>query len=189
METFYTATEMKDLGLKEYGDDVRISRKSSIYNPDKVSIGDNVRIDDFTVLSGLVTLGSYIHIAAYTAVYGQNGVVMDDFSGLSARVLVYSTSDDYSGEWMTNPTVPAEYKREVAGAVRLGRHSIVGAGSIVMPGVQIGEGAAVGAMSLVTKNLDPWTIYWGIPCKAGKPRNMNALELEVKLKAALNGSE
>ena len=187
METFYTAEEMKDIGLKEYGSNVRISRRSSIYSPEKVSIGDNVRIDDFTILSGSVTLGSYIHIAAYSAVYGQSGVVMEDFSGLSARVLVYSTSDDYSGEWMTNPTVPREHNRQIDGTVRIGRHAIVGAGAIVMPGVQIGEGAAVGAMSLVTKDLDPWTIYWGIPCKAGKPRSKNILNLERKLMESLSG--
>ena len=185
METFYTPAELKDLGLREYGRNVRISRNSSIYNPKYVSIGDNVRVDDFAILSGHITLGSYIHIAAYSAIYGQSGVVMEDFSGLSARVLIYSISDDYSGEWMTNPTVPLEYKRENEGAVRLGRHSIIGAGSIVMPGVQIGEGAAVGAMSLVTKDLDPWTIYWGIPCKAGKPRSKRILELEHELKTAL----
>ncbi|UCE91988.1 MAG: acyltransferase [Methanobacteriota archaeon] len=187
METFYSAEEMKDIGLKEYGRNVRISRRSSIYSPEKVSIGDHVRIDDFAILSGSVSLGSYIHIAAYSAVYGQSGVLMEDFSGLSARVLVYSISDDYSGEWMTNPTVPTEYKRAVEGPVQIGRHAIVGAGSVVMPGVHIGEGAAVGAMSLVTKDLDPWTIYWGIPCKMSKPRSRNIIELERKLMECLSG--
>jgi galactoside O-acetyltransferase len=186
VETFYADSEMEDLGLKEYGSNVRISRKSSIYDPDKVSIGHDVRIDDFTILSGQVKLGSFVHIAAYTAIYGQCGVVMEDFSGLSARVLVYTVSDDFSGEGMTNPMVPMDYKRMVEGPVRLGRHSIVGAGSIIMPGVQIGEGAAVGAMSLVRENLDPWIIYCGIPCRAVKARRKGILELEKKLLTSLS---
>lgn len=78
--SFYSISELKLLGLKRLGQNVYISRKSSIYSPENISIGDNVRIDDFCILSGNITLGNYIHIAAYTALYGGE-------EGLSWRIL------------------------------------------------------------------------------------------------------
>ena len=64
MDSFYSPEELKALGLKEYGEDVRISRKCSIYGAGKISLGSHVRIDDFCLLSGKISLGSYVHIAA-----------------------------------------------------------------------------------------------------------------------------
>ncbi|TGS72469.1 acyltransferase, partial [Mesorhizobium sp. M8A.F.Ca.ET.181.01.1.1] len=94
---------------------------------------------------------------------GGGGIQMEDFSGLSQGVRVYSTSDDYSGAALTNPTVPREYLNMKIAPVRLGRHVIVGSGSVILPGCVLGEGVSVGAMSLVTKNLEPWGVYFGSP--------------------------
>lgn len=66
MTSFYTEKELPSLGLKKYGRNVKISRHASIYGAQNISIGDNVRIDDFCILSGHIELGSYIHIAAYS---------------------------------------------------------------------------------------------------------------------------
>jgi len=43
----------------------------------------------------------------------------------------------------------------------IGKFAVVGANSVVLPGVTIGEGASVGACSVVTRDLDPWGIYIG----------------------------
>ena len=84
-----------------------ISRKASIYGAENMIIGSHVRIDDFCILSGQIELGDYIHIAAYSALYGgEKGIFIGDFANLSSRVSVYSVSDDYSGETMTNPMIP-----------------------------------------------------------------------------------
>ena len=106
MNSFYSEYELEILGLKKYGKNVLISKKCSIYGAGDIEIGDNVRIDDFSILSGKLTLGNYIHIAAYTALYGGNvGITIDDFSTISSRGVVYAISDDYSGNTMTNPMV------------------------------------------------------------------------------------
>lgn len=183
--SFYSEEELKEIGLAKYGKNVLISRNAVLYNPELLEIGDNVRIDDFTTISGKVVLGDYIHIAQFCGLYGgTEGIFMEDFSGLSSRVVIYATSNDYSGEYLTNPTVPAKYKSGDKNAtVRLGKHVIVGTTSVVLPGVTIGEGCSLGAMSMCSKSLEPWGVYVGSPVKRIKERSKKLLELEAQLRA------
>lgn len=179
INSFYTEDELRQLGFAKIGKDVSISRKASIYGANKIQIGNNVRIDDFCVLSGRITIGNYVHIAVYSALFGgDTGIEMKDFTCLSSRTAVYAVSDDYSGESLTNPTVPDKYKHIVAGKVTLEKHVLVGSGSTILPRVNIGEGSAIGSMSLVNKSVEPWGIYAGIPCKFIKERGKNLLDLE-----------
>jgi galactoside O-acetyltransferase len=108
-------------------------------------------------------------------------VVLEDFSGLSQGVKIYTHSDDYSGESLTNPTVPRAFLSLQGGAVSIGRHAIIGAGSVILPGADIGEGTAVGALSLVTKPLEPWGIYAGVPARRLKDRSRALLNRETEL--------
>lgn len=188
--SFYKVEELKELGFKSVGEDVMISRKASLYGSERMEIGNHVRIDDFCILSGSIILGDYIHIAAYTALFGgEEGIRVESFCGLSSGVVIFTTSSDYSGNSMTNPTVPKEYKNDTCGKVILGKHVIVGTGSSIMPNVIIGEGTSVGSMSLVNKSLDPWGIYAGIPCKKIKERSKKLLEMEQKMKNAYSINE
>ena len=140
--------DLELMGFASLGENVLISDKASIYNCQCIDIGSHVRIDDFSVLSagsGGIRFGNYIHIAVHCSVIGAGTVTFSDYSGLSSRVAIYSSNDDYSGRAMTNPMVPAEYKNVTHRPVFLGRHAIVGSGSIVLPGVTLEEGVAVGA--------------------------------------------
>ena len=182
METsFYSAKELMEIGFKSVGTNVLVSKKVSIYGAQNMSFGNNVRIDDFCVLSGKLEFGDYIHIAVYSALFGgKTGIVMRDFSGLSSRCVIYAESDDYSGEYLTNPTINEEYLNICSGKVILDRHVVIGTGTSILPGVEIGEGSAVGSMSLVNKSLEAWGIYAGVPCKKIKDRSNRLLELEQK---------
>ncbi|MEG0236066.1 MAG: acyltransferase [Cetobacterium sp.] len=177
---FYTKEELKKIGFKSVGENVLISDKCSIYSPESIEIGSSVRIDDFCILSGNIKIGNYIHIAAYSALFGGAGIIMEDFSGLSARGLVYSVSDDYSGEFLTNPMIPEKYRGISKGKVIFKKHSLVGAGSIVLPGVILEEGTSVGANSLIIKSTQEWSIYAGSPAKKIKDRKKELLKLEEK---------
>jgi galactoside O-acetyltransferase len=182
MTSFYTDKELLQLGLGKVGNNVKLSKKASIYNPENIILGDNVRIDDFCILSaggGKITLGNHIHIACFCALYAQEQIVMEDFSGLSSRVVIYTYSDDYSGRSLTNPTIPEYFcLHPIKGAVILKKHVIIGTNSTILPNVTIGIGSAIGAHSLVTKNLAEWGIYFGIPVKKIKERKQDLLELE-----------
>lgn len=179
LTSYYTEEELKELGLKSYGTDVRLSRKVSLYGVRNISIGNHVRIDDFCILSGNITIGNYVHINPYTGVYaGKSDVTFEDYSNLASRITIYAVSDDYSGGFMTSPLLPEECTNIKQAPVRIGKHVIIGTCSVVLPGVTIAEGCAIGAMSLVKKTTEPWGIYAGVPCKKIKERSQNLLQFD-----------
>jgi galactoside O-acetyltransferase len=183
MNSFYSRKELISIDFKSLGQNVQISRKASIYNPHVISIGDNVRIDDFCVLSGGrgIKLGSFIHIGCFSALFGGSKIRMGDFSTLSARVTIYSESDDFKGFSLTNPMIPEDFKPEyISAKVILGRHVIIGTNSTILPGAILDDGVAVGAHSLVNKDCKAWSIYFGCPAKKHKKRSKRILELEKK---------
>jgi len=177
MTSFYNIEELQGLGLKKYGSNVLISRKCSIYSPENISLGNNVRIDDFCILSGDITIGSYIHISAYCALYGSFGIEMEDYTGLSPRCTIFSASDDFSGDYLIGPMIDNNKTNVTGGKVLIKCFSHIGACTTILPAVIINEGVAVGAMSLVNKTLEEWGIYAGIPAKKIKKRSRELLNL------------
>lgn len=176
---YYSQEELVSLGFKYLGENVKISDKASIYNHELISIGDHSRIDDFCVISGKVNIGRFCHVTPMCLVAGgEPGVFLKDFVTLAYGVKVFSQSDDYSGESMTNSLIPKKYKKEIKEAVFLEKNVIVGAGSIVFPGVVVGEGCSIGAMSLIRKKTQPWGIYVGNPAKRISERKKDLLILE-----------
>lgn len=179
--SFYTSQELAQIGFKSVGNNVFISRHAQFYGAENMTIGNNVRIDDFCILSGIIEIGSWVHISAFSALYGTKGIVLKDFSGLSSRVSIYSISDDFSGESMTNSMIPAEYRNVREGRVVLNKYVHVAASSVVLPEVTIEEGACVGAMSLVASNINEWEIWAGIPAHRVKNRKKDIIKLEKQL--------
>jgi len=176
---FLTPSEVAALGLASAGVDVLISRDARLYGVSRISIGNHVRIDAFTVISAgaPVIIGDYVHIAPFCSLSGKGGIILEDFSGLSGRVSIYTSSDDYSGRTLTNPTVPEEFKAVKSAQVRIGSHVIIGAGTVLLPGASVGEGSAVGALSLVTTPLPAWKIFSGNPVRLVGKRQRDLLEL------------
>ena len=179
--SFLTKNQLDNLGFKSLGRNVLISDKASIYSPELISIGSDVRIDDFCILSGEIILHNYIHISAYSALYGKFGIELCDYTGLSPRTTIYSASDDFSGEYMISPMVPKELTNVKGGKVVLEKFSQVGSGSVIMPDLKIAEGSIIGAMSFLKLSTEPWSIYHGCPAKFFKERNKNIIELSKKV--------
>lgn len=182
---FLTRAQLENLGFDSLGDNVLISDRASIYGASRIRIGSNVRIDDFCVLSageGGIEIGNYVHIAVFSLLIGAGRITISDYAGVSSRVSIYSSNDDYSGKFMTNPTVPNEYTNVRHADVSLGKHAIVGSGSVILPGIKLYEGAAIGALSMVTKNCDAFGVYMGTPAKKIKERKRDLLNLELEIK-------
>lgn len=179
---YYTEDELKEAGVKSVGKNVRIAKNCTIVGLENILIGNNVRIDGFSTViatgEGFLELGSYIHIGGHCTILASAGVVMEDYSCLSHGVRLFTKSDDYSGEFMTNPTVPTHLTNVYSGAIIIERHTIVGTQSCIMPDTRLAEGTAIGANSLVTKNTAAWSIYAGSPARKIKDRKRNPLELE-----------
>lgn len=184
---YYSECDLRTAGFKELGVDVRIAKNCVIVGLENIEIGDHVRIDPYCSLvapeGGFLRLGSFIHLGSYCYLSAGAGIVLGDFSGLSQGVRIYSRSDDYSGRRLTNPTVPRKYTGVTSGTVDIGRHAIVGSGTVILPGVRVGEGCSIGALSLVTKSIDDWGVYFGAPVKRLKSRSKKLLELEKQLLA------
>ncbi len=174
--------EIDKMGFASLGENVSISDRASFYNCAHITIGNNVRIDDFCVLSagfGGIVIGNYIHIAIYTSLIGSGRITLSDFCNISSRVSIYSSNDDYSGETMTNPMIPEKYSGVLHADIVIGKHVIIGSGSIILPGVTLEDGVAVGALSLIQKDCKEFGIYAGSPAKRIKERKRDLLQLET----------
>ena len=179
--SFLKQEDLEKMGFKHLGKNVLISDKSSIYNAKNISLDDNVRIDDFCILSaghGGIDIGKYVHIACFSSLIGKSKITMKDYSGISSRVSIYSSSDNYDGEWMTNPCLPETVTNTIHKEVMIGKHVVIGSNCVVLPGVNLCDGCSVGAMSLVNKSIDECYVYAGIPIKKIKPRKSNIFDLE-----------
>ena len=175
--SFYTEKELVDLGFRSIGRNVLISRKTSFYSTESISIGDYSRIDDYCVLSGKIDIGSHVNISASTLLFsGDAGITIDDYSSVSSRCAIYAITDDYSGEYMVNPTVNDKNRNVIRKPVMIEKYVVIGTGSTVLPGVTIAEGCSVGAMTLVKESIEGWGIYAGIPCRRIKDRSRNLLK-------------
>lgn len=182
--TYETSSSLKKKGYASVGKNVRVHKRASVYGVENIEIGDNVRIDDFTVIvaSGPLAIGSYVSIHNFCFIGSKYGVELHDFVTLAPGVMIFSSSDDYSGTYMTGVAVPDEYTGTTTGRVKLEKHVIAGARSVILPDATCAEGSAIGALSMVKSDLMPWSIYAGVPAKKIKNRSKKLLAYEKYLR-------
>src|SRR5947208_7311940 len=128
---YLTEVDLAGEGLKKLGTNVRVHETAVLVDLERIEIGSNVRIDPYCVLSaagGHLKIGNYIHIGSHNVTVGGGGVELADFVNLSQGVRIYSASDDYTGESLTSPMIPAQLTHAISEPVTLGRHVIVGSG-------------------------------------------------------------
>jgi acetyltransferase-like isoleucine patch superfamily enzyme len=184
--TFLRRPELEALGVTCGGDEVFVHASSVLLHPERLRLGNHVRIDPFCIISagGGIDIGSYIHIGAYTNLAGAAGIVIEDYSGISPGVRVFTVTEDLSGRFMTNPMIPAPFRKIKSGPVRMEKFTGLYTGVVVLPGVTIGEGSMVGAGSLVRKNVTEWEIWFGNPAKRISRRRKDLLRLVDDMVAA-----
>ncbi len=152
-----TVNELRDAGFTSVGESARVSRKCSLYGITG-TIGEHVRVDDFCILKGNITLDDYVHLAAFCMISGAHApVTIGRHVGISTRLSLFTASDDYSANTLGGPTTPAEYTTQIVGPVSIGTGTMIGAHCVILPRVTIGAGASVGAGCIVGQNLpDGW---------------------------------
>jgi acetyltransferase-like isoleucine patch superfamily enzyme len=163
---------MESYNFKYVGNNVTIYPMAKIVGAEHLEIGSNVIIDDFVFIqaTGPCYIGNYVHIASFTSIAGGGTFCLEDFSGLSSGVRVITGTDDFLGGGLTNPTIPSEFRATSRLKVLVKAHAIIGTNSVILPGVTIATGAAVGAISLVRKDLSPWKVYAGNPLREVRDR-------------------
>lgn len=150
------------------GTDVVLYPHSVFVLPERIHLGSRVIISEFVWIHGGIAtaIGSFIHVAPYSSVAGGGTCILEDFCGLGAGVRLITGSELMDGQGLTNPSVPREYRAVNRSFVHVGRHAVLATSVIVLPGVTIGEGAIVGAGSIVSRDLEPWTVNLGSPARA-----------------------
>jgi acetyltransferase-like isoleucine patch superfamily enzyme len=118
----------------------------------------------FLCPEGYIRIGKRSHIAQFCVILGHSGVEIGNFVGIAAGSKILSLSDwPGNGKRICGPMVPIAQRGLRAGQVTIENEASIGANSVIMPGVTIGEGAVVAANSVVSKDVKPWTIVMGIP--------------------------
>ncbi|MFC3051707.1 acyltransferase [Kordiimonas pumila] len=172
---YYDSSALSQMGFKAVGKNVMVAKNCTLINLHNISLGSHVRIDGGTTIvagDAGVTIGHYIHIGGGSFLLGKHGITLGNFANISQAVRLYTTNDDYVGGAFTNPMVPERYTNVATGPVTVGKHTIIGSGSVVLPGVQLATGSSVGALSLIKNTTAEWTVYAGNPARAIKARKV-----------------
>jgi len=183
---YYHSAELKTFGFASVGESVAVAKGCMIVGLANISLGEGTRIDagvHIIATSGQLRLLGRNHIGGGCHIIAAADVELGEFSGFSQGVRLYTATDDYSGRWMAGPCVPEPLRGPKIAPVIIGRHCIVGSGSVILPGCDFADGAAVGALSLVTKPLKEWTLYHGNPAKPICRRSRKVLELEKQIES------
>ncbi|RYF13078.1 MAG: acyltransferase, partial [Oxalobacteraceae bacterium] len=179
---YYESEELRSFGFARVGENVRIAKNCVVIGAGNIGLGDDVRVDAFTTIvatTGKLRFEGRNHVGGHTHLCATADLTLGEFAGLSQGVRIYTASDDYGGRALTGPCVPRHLSNATIAPVSIGRHCIVGAGSVILPGCDLHEGAAVGALSLVTRTLTAWTVYHGNPARKVSDRARNPLALEM----------
>jgi galactoside O-acetyltransferase len=159
--------------FKTYGTDVFIHETAIIKHPHLCNVGSHVAIDNGVTISTMIDIGDYVHIAPYVVTIGgkTTTLILKDFSFVAAGTKIVTGSEDYTGEGLVGPTIPVEFRKLILANITFEKFAGCGVNCSIMPGVTLGEGAILGANSLLTKDAEPWTIYVGSPAKPVRIRN------------------
>ncbi len=144
-----------------------------IIGEENIDFGNNIIIDDFVLIYAKekIKIGNNVHIASFVTLTGGGIIEIGDFCAISHGTKIISGTDDFKEWGFGNSTIEEKYRNTKRAPITMGRFSIIGANSVVLPGVTIGEGVSVGANSVVTKNLEPWGVYIGNKRVAERDRN------------------
>ncbi|MCK4827648.1 acyltransferase, partial [bacterium] len=128
-----------------------------------IEFGNNIIIDDFVLIyaTNRIKIGNNVHIASFSSITGGAELTVGDFSAISQGCRILTATDDFKNWGFGNSTIDEKYRNAKRSPIHIGKFCIVGANSVVLPGVTIGEGATVGACSVVTKDLESWGVYIG----------------------------
>jgi acetyltransferase-like isoleucine patch superfamily enzyme len=160
------------LRFRHMGSNVTVYKLAIILSPENVTLGSDIIIDDFVFIGShrRLVLGNRVHISSHSSITGGGRVLLSDFSGMGSGARLISGTDDFTDGRLNGSAIPAEFRETHRGTIILEPHAIIGTNAVVLPDVTIGEGATVGAGSVVTRSLEPWGVYAGSPARKIKTR-------------------
>lgn len=169
--------------LKFCGDGVRLYPLCKMIRAKNAELDNCCQLMDFVFIDAgeSLKIGKYSTLTWYVLIEGGGKTYIGDrvFLGPGTKVLTstYELNGYYAIEHV--PDGCMDYKM---GDIIIKDDAYIGANCTILPGVTIGEGAVVGANALVTKDLEPWGIYVGSPCKKIGERQKPTAERQKLIK-------
>lgn len=158
---FLSKDELKKMNFKRVGEDIKISKNVTIIGSENISLGSNVRIDDFTIISakeGFLEIGNNVHIGGQSYLGCAGSLKIGSNVNIAQGVKFYSKINDYISYDGNN-------NKFFLGEITIGNNVIIGSNTVIVGKCIVKEGCTIGALSLVKKNLNDWSVYAGNPIK------------------------
>lgn len=174
--------------LKHMGENAHVGRGVRMVNPQYITLDDNVKIHDNCILiansekgitlddgarlkygvfmdtedpqKGYIHIGKRVYIGTGCCLHGHLGLEIGDDSLLAQHVVITPASHTFEDPQKTIYSQPCNVRK-----VMLGRDCYLGMNVSVLVSADIGEGAVVGAGSVVVRSIPPFAIAVGVPAK------------------------
>ncbi len=160
---------------------LKIEEDVQIKSPDRLIVGKNVQIQKGTILhcggmewcnhEGYIKIGDDSIISPYCIFYGAGGIEIGKRSGFGPNVMIFSNRLSYDARLIGQKNEKMHFKKVI-----IGDDAQLYSGVIVNIGVSIGNGAVVGAGSLVLSDIPPKEVWAGIPAKFIKKRDEDVIQ-------------
>ena len=167
MNTEYLSkNDLKKINFKSLGQNVMISKNVTLIGTNNISLGSNVRIDDYCIISsneGYLKIGNDVHIGGQSYLGCAGDLTIGNNINIAQGVKIYTKINDYT-------SFDGNNNKFILGKIDIGDQVIIGSNSVLIGKCIIGEGATIGALSFVKNDLKPWSVYAGNPLKFIKDR-------------------
>ena len=157
---YFSVKELKKKGFKKIGKNVQISKNVNFYNF-RGSIGSNCRIDDNCVFIGKISIGNYVHIAAFnllSASRHNNKITVSSFTGIGPRCYISCSTEDYLADDISNPTINKKLRKNIIFSdIVIGENVLVGAGCTIIPRnnkkINIGNNVSIATNTIIFNTI------------------------------------
>lgn len=155
--------------FKRIGENVILEDGVKVFHPDRISIGNNVYVGHYAILKGHyrgeMTIGDQTWIGQGCFLHSAGTITIGTAVGIGPNVSILTSVHDEGP--LSRPVM---YGPLSFGEVTVEDGCDLGVGAVLLPGVRIGEGAIVGAGSVVTRNVPPFTVAAGNPARVLRNR-------------------
>ena len=158
-------TGMPPWAFRAIGDNVVLENGVLVFHPENISLGDNVYVGHQAILKGYylnaMSIGDGCWIGQQCFFHSAGGLFIGKEVGIGPGVRILTSQHDI----YQDRNLPILQRPIVFAPVRIGAGSDIGAGAIILPGVELGECVQVGAGAVVTKSFPANAVIAGIPAK------------------------
>lgn len=149
---------------KDFGVGTFVHPLASIGNHNLMSLGKNVEINHNVTIWGTdIVIHDNVQINSNTVIYGKVAIGKD--SMIAPNCMIAGGNHNYD-----DMNIPMQYQGDSSKGITIEEDVWIGANCVILDGVVIHKGSIVGAGSVVTKDIEPYSIAFGNPCQIQRKR-------------------